>query len=191
MAHSPSLLNAKSEFDDFLYAPVGEDVRGTVVSVLSALARLDFDPWQQAADIALLPRDVAKNTLAAMIEKLPGMAQANSAPDTIAARLVALLPSGKAAKLSRSSIRSEGSVGDAMRAGKLGYPRNTAIIMAFLAISVIVQVILATQTSSQSDQRGATVAIEAPDPSIQPAPTAPVTKPVSVNAVAPHQVTGK
>ena len=60
MAHTPSLLNAKSEFDRFLFAPIGEDKRGTMVSVLTAFARLDFDPWQQAADFVRLPKEAAK-----------------------------------------------------------------------------------------------------------------------------------
>jgi hypothetical protein len=38
-----------SEFDDFLYASIGEDSNGVLLSVLSALARLDVDPWEEAA----------------------------------------------------------------------------------------------------------------------------------------------
>jgi hypothetical protein len=37
------------EFENFLFAPIGEDSNGMVLSVLSALARLDIDPWQEAA----------------------------------------------------------------------------------------------------------------------------------------------
>jgi hypothetical protein len=35
------------EFDDFLFAPIGDDRNGMLLSVLSVLARLDFDPWQR------------------------------------------------------------------------------------------------------------------------------------------------
>jgi hypothetical protein len=38
-----------SEFDGFLYARIGEDSNGMLLSVLAALARLDVDPWEEAA----------------------------------------------------------------------------------------------------------------------------------------------
>jgi len=41
-----------SEFNDFLFAPIGEDKNGMLVSVLSGLARSDVDPWQEAAKLA-------------------------------------------------------------------------------------------------------------------------------------------
>jgi len=34
------------EFETFLYAPIGQDNEGMPLSVLSALARRDVDPWQ-------------------------------------------------------------------------------------------------------------------------------------------------
>src|SRR5664279_1098470 len=92
MVRSATLLNAKSEFDSFLFVPVGEDKKGTIVSVLTAFARLNFEPWQKAADFASLPKDVAKTKLAAMIATLPGMSPSSLEPGAVAARLVALLP---------------------------------------------------------------------------------------------------
>ncbi|HZL59045.1 MAG TPA: hypothetical protein VFC38_05045 [Stellaceae bacterium] len=68
-AVSVSLLG--SEFDDFLYAPVGEDGNGMRLSVLSALARLDVDPWQEAAKLARLPGKTAIERLASLIAALP------------------------------------------------------------------------------------------------------------------------
>jgi len=35
------------EFDEFLGASLGEDRNGTRLSVLSAFARLNVDPWQE------------------------------------------------------------------------------------------------------------------------------------------------
>ena len=43
-----------------------------LLSVLSALARLDIDPWQEAANLARLPRETATERLATLIAKLPG-----------------------------------------------------------------------------------------------------------------------
>ncbi len=63
-----------------------------VLSVLSALARLGMDPWQEAGRLATLPRSAAVEGLARIIAGMP--ASRWSLPDatSIAARLVALLP---------------------------------------------------------------------------------------------------
>lgn len=80
------------EFDEFLFAPLGEERDGTRLSVLSALARLEVDPWQEAAELALLPGEAATKRLASLIALLPNEPPVHRDPDTIAARLVALLP---------------------------------------------------------------------------------------------------
>ena len=41
-----------SEFDDFLHARIVEDGNGLPLTVLSALARLNMDPWDEAARLA-------------------------------------------------------------------------------------------------------------------------------------------
>jgi hypothetical protein len=43
MSGSVRMSPLGSEFDSFLYAPIGEDGNGMPLSVLSALARLDVD----------------------------------------------------------------------------------------------------------------------------------------------------
>jgi hypothetical protein len=49
MTRSSSAFRLGSEFDDFLFAPIGgQDRDGLMVSVLSALARVNFDPWQES-----------------------------------------------------------------------------------------------------------------------------------------------
>ena len=80
------------EFDDFLFAPIGEDRNGMLLSVLSALARLNLDPWREAAKLARLPVKTATQDLAALIAKIPEGPSSRPNPATIAARLVALLP---------------------------------------------------------------------------------------------------
>lgn len=82
-----------SEFNDFLFAPIGEDKNGMLVSVLSGLARSDVDPWQEAAKLAQLPAETATKELAGLIGALPDRAASYPDPRTIAARLIALLPS--------------------------------------------------------------------------------------------------
>src|SRR5664280_2787257 len=81
-----------TEFNDFLFAPIGEDRNGMLVSVLSGLARSDVDPWQEAAKLAQLPGEAATKELAALIGALLDKAASYPDPRTIATRLIALLP---------------------------------------------------------------------------------------------------
>lgn len=91
MTHTPA-ARLSSEFDDFLFAPICEDANGMLLSVLSALARSDLDPWDEAARLAGLPEKYAAARLAALIEKLPGKPAVDTGYRTVAARLIALLP---------------------------------------------------------------------------------------------------
>jgi hypothetical protein len=92
MTHSVATFFLGSEFDAFLFAPIEEDRNGMLLSVVSALARLDVDPWQEAAHLARLPPETATQRLAAMIAGLPHGLSARPDPGVTAARLVALLP---------------------------------------------------------------------------------------------------
>lgn len=94
MTQSASVSLLGSEFNDFLFASIGEDGNGMLLSVLSALARLDVDPWQEAASLARLPGAVATRRLASLLAALPEGPSARQDSGTIAARLVALLPHG-------------------------------------------------------------------------------------------------
>ena len=80
------------EFDPFLFASVGEERNGMSLSVLSALARLDVDPWEEAVALARMPKTQAKDRLAALMASTTRKLEANPTPETVAARLVALLP---------------------------------------------------------------------------------------------------
>ena len=62
-----------------------------LLSVVSALARLDLDPWQEAAKLARLPEETATRRLTSLIETLPNDEPGRD-PPTIAARLIRLLP---------------------------------------------------------------------------------------------------
>jgi hypothetical protein len=102
IAHTPSVREPTntvsafslrpSAFDDFLYAAIGEEDNGMVLTMLSALARSGVDPWGEAARLNELPRDAATKRLALMISRLPRGQWGQSATGDIAARLVALLP---------------------------------------------------------------------------------------------------
>ena len=55
------------EFDDFLFAPIAEESNGMMLSVISALARLDLDPWQEANNLAGLSGETATKRLASLL----------------------------------------------------------------------------------------------------------------------------
>jgi len=90
-----------SEFDAFLFAPVGDEGNGHPLSVISALARLELDPWQEAISLANLPTIAAIQRLTSLIDALPGGLANHFSPAAIATRLAGLLPrrtgAGKAA----------------------------------------------------------------------------------------------
>jgi hypothetical protein len=92
MTRCTSISPLGSEFDNFLFASIGEERNGMLLSVLSALARLDVDPWQAAGELAQLPRETATQRLAALIATLPDRPSAHLAPGTVATRLIVLLP---------------------------------------------------------------------------------------------------
>jgi hypothetical protein len=67
------------------------------LSVVSALARLEIDPWQEAARLSELPRELAAAALDGLIRRLPGGRWDPAEIGTIAARLIELLPRPDAA----------------------------------------------------------------------------------------------
>ena len=82
----------ESRFNSFLSAAVREDPGGVPLTVLSVLARLDIDPWEEAARLAQLPGEAAAQALAGLISALPKSSAAPQDSGTIAARLITLLP---------------------------------------------------------------------------------------------------
>ncbi len=88
----PAFSLLKSEFNDFLFATIGEENNDTPLTVLSALARTGIDPWEESARLAQSPTETATLRLASIISGLPNGRWAPSDAGMIAARLIALLP---------------------------------------------------------------------------------------------------
>lgn len=80
-----------------------------LLSVLSALARLDVDPWQEASALAGLPTEIATKRLASMIAAIPGWLSAPPDPGAIAARLIALLPGVASPKIALRETAKSGA----------------------------------------------------------------------------------
>jgi len=93
MTTSASVTYLTRQFDDFLFARIDEGSNTTPLSVLSILARLDIDPWEEAAKLARLPRAAAAGRLVDFIAATPGAPSAYLNAKTVSDRLLNLLPS--------------------------------------------------------------------------------------------------
>ncbi len=138
MPPSAAISRPGSEFNDFLFALVGEDCNGMPLSVVSMLARRDLDPWAEAASLADLPADSAARKLASWLDALPDPALKQAGPDSMAVRLIALLPRRRP-----SNIRQP-----AQTAGVLptAHPRshmNAILIATYVILSLGIQFIAA------------------------------------------------
>ena len=80
------------ECKDFLLAVISEAPNGTQLTVLSALAQANVDPWEEAARLAAMPKVSAEKALVSMFDRIPERKWSPSEEATIAARLVKLLP---------------------------------------------------------------------------------------------------
>jgi hypothetical protein len=85
-------MNVTSRYNDFLFAPICDEPGGTRLSVLSALARINVDPWDEAARLAALSTADARKILVSTLNLLPDRQQEPAETEILAARLVALLP---------------------------------------------------------------------------------------------------
>jgi hypothetical protein len=120
MTLRPEYSLGHSAYNDFLFGPLGSDASGIDLTVLSALTRLDLDPWQEAARLAALPREEAVEALARHIARLPGHPWPPVEAVKIAARLIALLPKGAVAAIPQTREMRE-----AARAATAGAGRSS------------------------------------------------------------------
>jgi hypothetical protein len=100
------------EFDDFLFATVGEEINGMPLSTISMLTRLGFDPWREAGRLASLAKREATDQLTLIIARLPGTGWLDEQREEIATNLIELLP---------QRVKTETATGPQTRRYKLGY----------------------------------------------------------------------
>jgi hypothetical protein len=89
----------RSDFDRFLTSPLWLDRNESPLSVMSALARLDIDPWQEAAALAALSKAAAVTRLSALLGPLPGAPPAKPDREGLCQRALGLLPEQHAVTL--------------------------------------------------------------------------------------------
>jgi hypothetical protein len=73
------------------------------LSVLSALARMNVDPWEEAARLATLPARDAERSLVSTLNLFPGKRQRSAETEILAGRLVALLPEAEEATTAKAA----------------------------------------------------------------------------------------
>ncbi|WGR93677.1 hypothetical protein MTX26_28980 [Bradyrhizobium sp. ISRA443] len=88
-----SVLSPK--YDEFLFAVICEDGNGTQISVLSALTRMNVDPWAEAACLDGMAGPRARKRFVAVVDQVSGRTWSGPEKDEVASRLVGLLPSFK------------------------------------------------------------------------------------------------
>jgi hypothetical protein len=92
MTHAALAPGIGREFDPFLFASVGEDRHGQLLSVISVLARSDLDPWLEAVGLARMSQGQATARLRGLIAALSDDPPSGRPIDAVAGELVALLP---------------------------------------------------------------------------------------------------
>ena len=115
MTLRPEYSLGHSEYNAFLFAAVGEEKVGLPLTVLTALTRLGFDPWREAARLSDLPRETATRVFAVTIAMLPEGDWKASDSEAIAARLVNWLPRQSAVII--PSVTAKRSGGEQMKSG--------------------------------------------------------------------------
>ena len=104
MDHRSRFSTLSASYDDFLFAPVCEDANGMRLSVLSALARMNVDPWEEATRLAAMPKAIAEKTLLSILDLVSDRSWKSPEAAAVAARLVRLLPRpGEAAAIAATA----------------------------------------------------------------------------------------
>jgi hypothetical protein len=80
------------EFDEFLFAAVGEEIDGIPLTTISMLTQLGFDPWRESGRLASLAKRDATEQLAQIIARLPRPGWVAERRGEIARTLIELLP---------------------------------------------------------------------------------------------------
>ncbi len=132
MAQPSKKLTLGSEFDAFLFAPIGQEKNGMLLTVLSALARLDIDPWREAAELARMPKGAANRRVTSMIAGLEIASTAPLEPETVAARLITLLPRG---------VRSSSGLSEQLPAGGVGLSSRAILCVVLLNLLLVVAMV--------------------------------------------------
>lgn len=130
MAHASTPIGLDTRFDHFLQTPVGDDQKGTSVTVLSMLARLGVDPWREASDLAALPKGSAWERLDGLMARFTDVPSLIAERADVVTRLVASLPNGK--------LNANGSNASDSVSSKTSTRIYLILAVSFLLVHVII-----------------------------------------------------
>lgn len=124
-----------SEFNDFLYATIYYDQEGMALSVLSALARRDLDPWVEAARLSQLPQEAAVKQVTDLLAALPQQGAGAFDRVAVAARLCALLPRRAALN---SDTSGQPPPAEQQNHGAKAFALDWRFLMIYLALMLLI-----------------------------------------------------
>jgi hypothetical protein len=159
-------LRFRPEFDAFLFSPVGGDESGMPLSVVSMLARLDLDPWQEAAQLAALSPESAAQKMVSILATGPNPPVKSSDILSVATRLVAMLPHPN--PLLRAPLRAP-SIPPGTNVPRTN--ANALILVTYVLFMITTQLLMAHHMSPQAASAPPPPSGSAPSP-ISPAPSA-------------------
>jgi hypothetical protein len=122
MALRPEFALGHSEYNPFLFSLVGDNEESEVpLTVLTVLTRIGSDPWHEAARLAALPRELAAQSLAEAIARLPRKACEAASLAATATRLVNGLPprGGSTGSVPRAEPAEVSRMGEARTRSRL------------------------------------------------------------------------
>jgi hypothetical protein len=153
----------RPDFDAFLFANVDDVARDVPLRVVSVLARLDLDPWAEAAELTLMFKETAVERLTALLTNLPDSSPTGADSRTIASRLIGLLPT-------TAGHTSGWSVPDEER----GAPVAANFALVFMFSMIVVMIVSAMVHLAEGPTPGPTMAtaakVAAPVPPIPARP---------------------
>lgn len=139
----------QNSLDRFLYAPIREDDNGLMITVASAIARQELDPWDEAAKWAHLARSSAIHRVTELIATLPSVRPVGESSVDAAKRLVTLLPR------ERGQVRTHGSEDDHESNGM-------KLTIIGLMVMLIIQWLIFRDVASDTPEDPAAAATAAP-----------------------------
>jgi hypothetical protein len=156
MTHAALAPGIGREFDPFLFASIGEDRHGQLLSVISALARSDLDPWLEAVSLSRMSQSQATTRLCGLIAALPDGPPSGRPVDAVAGELVALLPqTAKWASPPKAAPPKTASLLAVMTPNG----RFTLVAVA-LALLIVLSLLFSTHTPPAAGQIGPPLALE-------------------------------
>jgi hypothetical protein len=148
MTHAALAPGIGREFDPFLFASIGDGRYGHPLTVISALAQSDVDPWLEAVGLARLSRDQATLRLSGLIAALPGLPRSDRPVASIAEELVALLPRAEwISPLSKAkpALSPKAPLSPNLRFG---------LSASFMALLIVFSLLFSTHNPPQAGQNG-------------------------------------